>query len=494
MNKFAKSFFTVSIIGIITRGLSFIYRMILTRTLSSYQLGIYQLTISVFFIFITLTSSGIPLAISRLSSNSIALNKDKTSNFTMAGLFISLSLAGISIIFINLANTIFYKIFSNQICYILLKSLCPAIVFSAVYSSLRASFWGRKKFFTYSIIELFEEFSALIILSALAIFCTNSKFTQSFPIFATNLSFLIAAILAVVLYLIQNGKVITSKIEILEICETATPITSVRLLTSLSSSFLALILPHRLMLFGLTHQCALETIGLFSGVVIPLCFIPSTLIGSLALILVPQLSENLAKGKNLTSTLTKCYTFTIMTSALIVPIFISVPNQLCGILFSKAEAGPYLRFSAFAIIPLCINQISIAILNSIGGEKYGFINFVIGIIIAFTCVFFLTPHLSIYASIISMIIQPTIISILNIKRITKMLKIDIKKIASVLLYGLIFIPISIIALFTNSLLYFAPNILKIIITSIISVILMFIFAKYLGLFNINSVHKIIDKK
>ena len=44
----------------------FLYRVILSRTLGSEGMGIYQLALSVFAVLVTVTSSGIPLTVSRL--------------------------------------------------------------------------------------------------------------------------------------------------------------------------------------------------------------------------------------------------------------------------------------------------------------------------------------------------------------------------------------------------------------------------------------------
>lgn len=70
------------------------------------------------------------------------------------------------------------------------------------------------------------------------------------------------------------------------------PITAVRAGGSLVGSAVAVLLPAMLIRAGATQTEALQMFGVVSGMAIPILSIPSTVIGSISLVLVPELSED----------------------------------------------------------------------------------------------------------------------------------------------------------------------------------------------------------
>ena len=56
----------VTIFSTIEKALSFAYRIVLSRFLGAEGVGIYQICLSVFSVFLTMASSGIPVTVSRM--------------------------------------------------------------------------------------------------------------------------------------------------------------------------------------------------------------------------------------------------------------------------------------------------------------------------------------------------------------------------------------------------------------------------------------------
>ncbi|MGN1061276.1 MAG: oligosaccharide flippase family protein, partial [Candidatus Coproplasma sp.] len=70
-----KSAAQVTVFSIIEKTLSFIYRIILSRTIGAEGLGIYQICLSVFSVFLTVAATGIPVTVSRLIAKNSATGK-----------------------------------------------------------------------------------------------------------------------------------------------------------------------------------------------------------------------------------------------------------------------------------------------------------------------------------------------------------------------------------------------------------------------------------
>ena len=80
IKKIIKAMLTLTMFSVITRCLGFLYKIYLSRIMSTTDLGIYNLTLSVYMVLITLVSASIPLTISKITSN----NNSKTENvFTL---------------------------------------------------------------------------------------------------------------------------------------------------------------------------------------------------------------------------------------------------------------------------------------------------------------------------------------------------------------------------------------------------------------------------
>ena len=69
-----KSAAQVTVLSTVEKALSFFYRIILSRIIGAEGIGIYQICLSVFAVFLTAASSGVPVTVSRLIAKSNANN------------------------------------------------------------------------------------------------------------------------------------------------------------------------------------------------------------------------------------------------------------------------------------------------------------------------------------------------------------------------------------------------------------------------------------
>ena len=62
----------VTFLSVAERGLGFLYRIVLSRLIGAEGLGLYQVSLSLFSVFLTVGTGGIPITVSRLISKSKA--------------------------------------------------------------------------------------------------------------------------------------------------------------------------------------------------------------------------------------------------------------------------------------------------------------------------------------------------------------------------------------------------------------------------------------
>ena len=135
--------------------LGFLYRIILSRTLGSEGLGVYQVALTVFAVFLTATSSGLPITLSRIISKHRTRGYKKGEQAaTSAAILITLLFSVPVTVLLFLCKAPFSRVFSDPRCADLFYILILGLSFTSVYAIIRGCFWGNKRFFAYSLIEL----------------------------------------------------------------------------------------------------------------------------------------------------------------------------------------------------------------------------------------------------------------------------------------------------------------------------------------------------
>ena len=79
----------VTVFSVVEKFLGFLYRIILSRTLGSEGMGLYQLALSIFAVLITAASSGIPITVSRLITKHRAKKNKNAEQSTITAAIVS---------------------------------------------------------------------------------------------------------------------------------------------------------------------------------------------------------------------------------------------------------------------------------------------------------------------------------------------------------------------------------------------------------------------
>ncbi len=428
MKSLFKTVFIIIFFTGLTRLAGFIFRIWLSRTIGAESLGVYQISFSIFMVLLTIVSSGIPLIISRMTAKYVAIKDKKSEQQTLSSaVIISLGLSVvISLIVLILQKPISY-IFADERCIIILLTLLPALIFSSVYSAVRGNLWGRNKYVASCSAELFEQLIRILV----CILLLSGLFPIKEGAIGASLSLSIACVFScifvVILYFKSGGKFTKPK-GYKEIIKTSTPITTIRVASSLIQPVVALIIPLRLVSAGYTSAQSLSLYGIATGMTLPLLFIPMTLIGSLSYALIPDLSSANAKNetKYISSRISTSIIFSLFVAFFMVPLFMGAGQNLGVFFFDNAQSGILLSEASWIIIPMCLTNISSSILNAVGYEIKSFKNYIVGVILMLLCIWFLPKYIGINALIWAMGSCFTVSAILNIKMIKKYITKDLK--------------------------------------------------------------------
>ncbi len=483
----------VTIFSCVERALGFIYRIYLSRTLGAEGVGVYQITLSVIGLLMTITASGIPITVSRIM---IKHESQKQPNLiyktVSAGILLTLIVSIPLVVILLFCPSIANFIFSDSRCYKVLKIILPGVIITSVYAVIRGFFWGKKKFLTYSLVELLEEIVMLIVGIILVNNMVNIEDGVEKAGYAVLISYVFSFITAIVLYFANGGRLSSPTLELKPLIVSSSPITFMRTATSLINTLIAIILPARLILCGLSPSLAMAKYGELSGMSIPLIYIPSTLIGSIALVLVPELSKNYYSNNMITlrRNIEEAVKCSVFISCMIVPVFLSMGEEIGIMMYDNKNAGIYVKNSCLIMLPMSITLISTSMLNSLNLERKTLLYYLIGASFLLFSIYFLPKYVGIYSLVIGLMASYLITAVCNLILLKKTCKSPPRYKIFILTSILFLIPSTLLGyLLKNVMLNFLSIPFTVIITAVIVVLFNYTFYRVFDLFDIKSLLK-----
>ncbi len=417
MQKFFKTVAIVTIFSICEKFLGFLYRIYLSHTIGAEGIGLYQVALSVFALILTLTCSGTPITVSRLMTKYTAENKpERVRKIITAGLvFTFLTVLPICVIVFAFSGKLNF-LFADPRCLIIFRVLLPGLVFTSIYSVMRGVFWGSKDFLPYSIIELLEEICMIIVGIILVSLSTSVEQGALSAGIAVLISYIFSFTLSVIVFIFRKNKLSNPKSEFKPLLKSALPITAMRSASTFAVSLVSLILPMRLISAGFTSESAMTAFGSAMGQAIPILFIPTTLIGSFTLVLVPEISENYYKKRTLylKRDVEKALKFTTFLTCLFIPPFFVCGKEIGILVFNSPECGEYLTASAFLMLFMSLSSITTSMLNSMGLENKTLIYFIVGSIFMLLSIWFLPVVFGVYSLLVGFSFVYGLTALLNL--------------------------------------------------------------------------------
>ncbi|MCJ8011708.1 stage V sporulation protein B [Paenibacillus sp. KQZ6P-2] len=417
--------------GVINRILGFIPRIALPRIIGAEGVGIYQLGYPFFLVLVTLITGGIPLAVAKLVSEAETENKPQNSSYVLR---VSLTLTfGLGLLFMALslwlAPWVTRSILTDSRVYYTFISMSPMLVIVAVSSVYRGYFQGKQ--------NMIPSASSSIIETVARIVCT---LWFSYLLLPKGIAFAAAgAMLGVmagefvgllaILWQFRKDQLRSAPTEKTTRHERASrglfqrlmgitiPVTAGKLVGSFSYLFESIITAQSLAIAGIVTSVATAQYGALQGMIIPLLLLPGALTSSLAVSLVPSLSEAAARKDRLTihKRLNQTIRLALVTGAPFAVIMYVLAEPLCQLLYNNTEISGMLRMLAPFALFLYVQAPLQATLQALDRPGRALFNTLIGAVIKLFLIWYLSsqPEYGIYGAIIAIIINSIIVTFLH---------------------------------------------------------------------------------
>ncbi len=451
--KVAGAVATVTVFGVFTRLIGFLFKIYLSRSLGAEALGLYQIALSVFFLFSALSSSGVPLLLSRKTAENNALNENRSFSLFTSALVICLVSSLTLALVLMLAQKHMTFLFSDVAAHPIFLIMLPALVSTSVYCVVRGWLWGEKYFTSFSATETVEESLRILF----GVFFLSGIIGSLGGVYAIAWAFTVSDILvAIILFIIffAKGGRLSRPSQIKEILVPSLPITAMRVCSGLIGTLIAFLLPLRLISAGMTAAEATASYGRIAGMATPLLNAPNAVIGSLCIVLIPELSASMVKNDfdKLNKQISLGINFSFLISGLFIVVYSALGKEITSLLYADSVSGMYLQVATYAMLPVCLSQITQSALNSIGKEYNAFVNYLCGNIVMLSIIYFLPSLLGIYSVAAASFICTSVISVLNVVRLHKTTGLGVDFLKYSLLVLIFTVPCSLLSEWLNSLL------------------------------------------
>ena len=495
-DNFLKNSFLLIASNVTTGILGFIFSIYLSKVLGAEGMGLYNLVMPIYNLFICLMTAGIVASISKITAvysqkgehNNIVKTIRVVSLFNISWAF----LIGLIVFFsapilgkygVNDARTI------NAI-----RVICPAMVCIAISNILKGYFYGTSKIVVPAIIDILEKAMRIITVSVL-IFLTQAQTLENMVTLATvalcigefqSLFFLFIYYK----YSINKMPISTEKPEsrfqlLFDVVIISIPLLINGFLTNILGTLCTLIVPRRLLTAGFSYTESLAMIGKYNGMALSIITIPLIVVATINTLLIPDLSQTLVLGKQYEASLRikKVIKFAFLLGLATTIICNIIPDALGQMFYSRNDLGAYIRFASLTA-PIFFPAITMfGILNGLNRQGIILRNSLIEAIIELICLYIFTAitFINIFGYSLTMLIACSIGLILNMYEVNKHIELNFSKlniIIYVLLGFLTFLIVNIFSkhLFTNSL----------IINNFMVIGLVFLIFAYLGTFGENE--------
>ncbi len=403
----------LTVTGFITRIIGFFYRIYLSRLFGEEGMGIYQLISPVLALSFSLCAAGYQTALSKLVAEQ---TKGHGLRPLFAGLSITLPLStACGIITYHMADFIAANLLMEPRCTHMLRILAFSFPPVAVHACINGYFYGHKRTAVPALSQLLEQLSrvgCVYLLSAGALRRGESPSVNNavYGLLLGEVVSMTISLIALQFFCADAGSshsgflrpfarsgIRGQKSTYAGLLATALPLTANRMILNFLQSVESVSIPAKLRLYGYDTATSLSVYGVLTGMAVPLIYFPNAITGSVAVLLLPTISENYAAG-NLkavykSTLLTVKYCFLMGFSCMVV--FLVSGKWVGANLFNSPLAGHFIRNLSFICPFIYLDTTLSSILQGLGMAGQIFAMNVVCLVLRLCFVFLAVPRVGI---------------------------------------------------------------------------------------------------
>ncbi|CAG5092485.1 Stage V sporulation protein B [Thermobacillus xylanilyticus] len=415
--------------GIINRILGFIPRIALPRIIGAEGVGLYQLGYPFMSVLVTIVTGGIPLAVAKwvAEARSIGdLHGERKIFRTAMTLAIVLSTL-LAVLAALAAPWVTTRVLTDPRVYTTFMWMLPVLPITAVSAVFRGYFQGCHNMMPTAVSTVAETVVriAFVLLLSAALLPYGLEWAAAGAMMGVVAGEAFGLVVLLVQYVRSRhagrgpeGAATGGPFPALRrLLGLAVPVTGSRLVGSLSYLFESIFTARSLAAAGIATGIATAQYGALQGMIMPVALLPTALTYSLAVSLVPSLSEA-AAGRDRALIHKRLHQSTRIALVAGAPFAVAMylfAEPICRLLYDHAEIAPMLRMLAPAALFVYLQAPLQAALQSLDKPGVALTNSFIGAAVKLTLIVLLAsrPDLGIYGALIAIIVNIVLVTALH---------------------------------------------------------------------------------
>lgn len=365
-------------VNLVSQLLGFLYRIALSRLIGAEVMGLYQLIMPVYFLLLSIVSTGLSTAVSTLSAEYHALRRHDAMRQTLRRCLLVFFLLAVPVALVTAlaSDPISVYLLGDARTRLGLILLAPCLLLTGVENLHKHSFYGAGYVRPAALTELCEQVIRTCAVLGLLLFFLPQypERTVGLIVVGMVLCEIFSAVTLVILFRLhmkrlgpgQRGAGVSPR----RIAAIAVPVGLTALLNNLMGSATSVLIPQRLVAGGMEVSEAMSSFGVLCGMTVPLLNMPTAVIGAMCLIMVPKLAESTAlrdKG----AVHRRLDRAILATSVIIMPataLMVVVGPTLGRLLYNEPRVGQFMLPLAVGLLLSCYQAVLGCALNGVGRQ------------------------------------------------------------------------------------------------------------------------------
>lgn len=355
-------------INALVRALGLLLRVLLSRMLGAEIMGIAELAQGVHMLAITPLTSGLPMAISRMTARADDLNKQKP---LMAGLRMVRMASAAMIPLLLLFSPLIARVMGDERVLPSLWFSAPCILILGYSACFNGYCYGMEWSRVPAVSELIEQVTRLLFSLCFLYMFTHltAPWLAALPTAATMVAEIIGLVFVLKAVQLPMSSGLHARPWCKPVFKLAAPTTLNRFIQTLLRSATAILIPLRLQLSGLSPAESTARLGMLNGMVMPILMLPCVFTSALAMVAMPRLAKAEDHPKELKRLLIQCFGSCLpVAAACSALVYIAAP-LLANTVYRMAELADLFRMAAPLAALCALGHLSGGILSALGQQK-----------------------------------------------------------------------------------------------------------------------------
>lgn len=385
-NRLLQGTIVLTVAGIVVKVIGSLNWIILSRVLGGEGIGLYQMAFPIYLLALSLSTAGIPVAISIITAEKVAFQDYRGANRVFYLSLAMLSVTGLvlsALVYFGAGWLIEYRIIRDPRAYYSLLALAPAIFIVTLLSSFRGYLQGWQNMTPTAVSQIVEQLFRVGAMLVFAVWLLPQGIEYAAGGASMGAGAGAAAGLCVLLYyywrLRHNFKRAhqpeakkcaqeTAGSIMRRIVRLALPVSFASLMLPIVANLDLVIVPVRLEVAGYTVEQATELFGYLTGMGVPLVNLATIITAALATSIVPAVSEAKALG-NIKQICERTSSAMRLTNIVTIPAVAGLwvlGTPIAAFVYHAPQAGEVVKVLAVGVYLLGIHQVTTGVLQGMG--------------------------------------------------------------------------------------------------------------------------------